>query len=382
MTPLDLRSFNLFGGLMCTTMGVVFLAMRLHFRAPTRGLGSWGLAPLLAVASALLFALEGRHPTVLVSLAGNGLLLVCNVAMLAGSSQFLGRPWTWWPWLTAVVLCLLGLQVFLWIWPDYRVRIMLFALTMSVVCATHARLLWAHGEGLPARLMGAAMVWQTLVLWVRAVATWWIDRPDTHRFDPVSLIHTVYMGSYAFSVLLVLVGGLLMFSDHLRQRFEDLANHDDLTGALNRRAIGQRVEQAQAQWLQQGQGYALLLLDLDHFKRINDAHGHQAGDRALVRVVAALQQGLRSEDSLGRYGGEEFLVLMPGADLAMAQQRADQLRQTLASQAAEAGSLGCTVSVGGAVVQASDARSDRVVARADSALYQAKAAGRNRVVMG
>lgn len=380
MTPLDLRSFNLFGGLVCTTMGLVLLAVRLHFRSPVQGLGHWGVAPLMAVASALLFGLEGRVPSALVVVGGNGLLLGCNIAMLAGTSRFLHRPWRWWPWLTGTALCLLVLLCFSSVWPDYRVRMMTFASTMAWVCAAHARLLWAHGRGLSARLMGAAMVWQTGVLLVRAVATWWIDRPDTQRFEPVSVIHTVYVGTFGFSVMLLLVGGLLMFSEYLRQRFEHLATHDDLTGVLNRRALATRIDQAHARWQTQRQPYALLLMDVDHFKRINDALGHQAGDRALARVAATLQQGLRASDTLGRYGGEEFMALVTGADAELALSLAEQLCQRLAQQADDDQAPACTVSIGVAVVGAGDPQSDSVLARADAALYQAKAAGRNRVV--
>lgn len=173
------------------------------------------------------------------------------------------------------------------------------------------------------------------------------------------------------------------FSDYKRMEAElrSLASIDFLTGLANRRHFMTRLEEAYSRLQRDAeQGNSLLILDLDHFKEVNDRYGHATGDAVLQRVSAALRDGLRTEDVAGRIGGEEFAVLLPGTDLAMAAILAERLRQMIgeASVAVQNGGLSVTVSIGVAAMQASDIHADQVLQRADEALYRAKAAGRNR----
>lgn len=382
MTSLDLRSFNFLAALQCAVMGAVLLGIRHNFPSNIKGLRYWGLAPLLGLGATGFYALLGYAPALLVGLGGNGLLMACSVALLAGTREFLGQPWRWWPWVSLVLVCLVGLFVFFVIWPDYRPRMLIFGLGMAAICGAHTHVLARHGRGFAARLMLVAMAWQTLVLLARALSTYWVDAPDTQRFDAGSVIHMVFVATFSFTILTVLVSAQLMASERVRLEFEHLASHDELTGALNRRAILRLAEQAHVCWLNMGHAYALLLLDLDHFKHINDNHGHQAGDLTLVRVASTLEQGLRPLDRVGRYGGEEFVVLLTTSDLASAHRMAERLRARVESLSADTSAPACTVSIGVALVQAGDASCDAVVGRADRALYQAKAAGRNQVSLG
>ena len=160
-----------------------------------------------------------------------------------------------------------------------------------------------------------------------------------------------------------------------------LAHHDELTGARNRRWIlallKEQCEKSTASPL------ALLLLDIDHFKYINDNYGHQIGDQVLITFVSRLQADLRRADQLGRYGGEEFLVVLPGASYKEAGLIAERLRKTIANAAflIEGKSLHVTTSIGVVWVDADDqVTPDEMISRADTALYLAKQTGRNRVV--
>ena len=166
-------------------------------------------------------------------------------------------------------------------------------------------------------------------------------------------------------------------------RIQHLTYRDPLTGALNRRAFEQALVDAQAQ-LQRGHGFALAMIDIDHFKRINDEHGHPAGDAALQHCVRIWQAGLREVDRLGRLGGEEFCALLPLApagDLATAATVAERLRASLAAQPLPWGgrALPLSASFGVALPVAGDAEGEIGLARADAELYRAKAEGRNRV---
>lgn len=167
-------------------------------------------------------------------------------------------------------------------------------------------------------------------------------------------------------------------------RLERLASVDELTGLLNRRALEAALRRDLALADRERRAFSILLLDIDHFKRVNDTWGHQAGDAVLAMVGAALIQSLRGSDVAGRYGGEEFMCLLPATDTAGAQVVAERLRTTLIERTVQTqnASIQITTSIGIASVCGPGCRTatDAIVRRADECLYRAKDAGRNRVV--
>ena len=155
-------------------------------------------------------------------------------------------------------------------------------------------------------------------------------------------------------------------------RMQALAARDELTGAYNRRFLMETMAREQARAGRLGGSFAVCLIDIDHFKTVNDTLGHPAGDEVLKRVAEAAGRSLRAGDVFGRFGGEEFLVVLPDTDRAGALLVAERIRAAVAAETQ------VTVTIG----VAESARDDlaAVLARADKALYQGKAAGRNRVV--
>ncbi|MDG4553030.1 MAG: PAS domain S-box protein [Candidatus Competibacter sp.] len=160
-----------------------------------------------------------------------------------------------------------------------------------------------------------------------------------------------------------------------------LATTDPLTGLANRRHFLAQVEHELERFQRYAKPAALLMLDLDHFKRVNDRHGHASGDRVLQHFTAVAQQTLRKVDLIGRLGGEEFAALLPGTDTEGARCLAERLRECVAASpaAGDAGEISFTVSIGLASFAAADRTANTILARADRALYRAKEAGRNRV---
>lgn len=159
----------------------------------------------------------------------------------------------------------------------------------------------------------------------------------------------------------------------------ELISRDPLTGASNRREMQAELARALHLHERYDMPSALVLVDIDHFKQVNDRHGHSIGDQVLVELVGLLRKRLRQTDLLFRFGGEEFLVLLPNADLGAATQLATELT-CLVRETKLAGLQGVTISAGVAS-SAGSANSDAWFERGDKALYQAKQAGRDRVVV-
>jgi len=167
-----------------------------------------------------------------------------------------------------------------------------------------------------------------------------------------------------------------------RDSAEQRADHDDLTGALARGAFDHTLELVRRRALNRGHPLAVLFIDIDHFKRVNDNFGHQVGDRALVAVVRAIESCLRDRDPLGRYGGEEFLVALAAVDTDEAVEIAERIRAAVEHDGAplQPGMPPVTVSIGVAMLDHhADEQSRALVERADSALRWCKSNGRNRV---
>jgi two-component system, cell cycle response regulator len=172
-------------------------------------------------------------------------------------------------------------------------------------------------------------------------------------------------------------------ADELRRRnaeLERLACTDHLTGARNRRFTAGELERLVARGRRHGHAVSVALLDVDHFKAINDRHGHDAGDAVLAGVAARMAGRLRRDDVVGRWGGEEFLVLLPETGAAGAARVAEDVRAVIAAEpfAVEGGPVPVTASVGWATWDG-DETGEALLRRADAGLYSAKAAGRNTV---
>ncbi len=161
------------------------------------------------------------------------------------------------------------------------------------------------------------------------------------------------------------------------------ATRDGLTGVYNRKQLDLRMAQAVADAVAEAEDVSVIVLDIDHFKRVNDTHGHGAGDEVLRRTAAVLSASLRRDDVLGRYGGEEFVVIAE-ADLAAATQLAERLRAEVAADRIEVPGavLAVTVSAGVASLAEVDASGRALFELADARLYEAKRGGRDRVVAG
>ena len=215
---------------------------------------------------------------------------------------------------------------------------------------------------------------------------------------PLGMPHANHLERFATMLVFVLTIGRCMFlgifSSSMRQslyksglklkeayrRIEELAELDELTGSFNRRSIMQMLEEEIARSHRLNVPCTVALIDLDFFKRINDLYGHPTGDEVLRTFAITAFANIRSVDRFGRYGGEEFLLILPDTDETSAVQMLDRLRGIIAELDWSAFSSGMrvTISAGVAMLRANEI-SDTLLARADGALYASKARGRNRI---
>jgi diguanylate cyclase (GGDEF)-like protein len=181
---------------------------------------------------------------------------------------------------------------------------------------------------------------------------------------------------------LVIVGGWAYRTKRSQIKFQKLARRDGLTGIFNRQHFFDSAQEVLRYCARNNRAACVLVMDLDHFKSVNDMHGHAAGDDALKRAVAACQMLLRSIDVFGRLGGEEFAILLPDCPAAVARERADAMRESIAASRREgdaAADVLVTASFGVAATQDCGFNLASLLASADDAMYAAKRAGRNRV---
>ncbi|HEX6735554.1 MAG TPA: GGDEF domain-containing protein [Azonexus sp.] len=231
------------------------------------------------------------------------------------------------------------------------------------------------------RLLALDLVWPVLAL----------IGPPLFDFNWFNLGLSLLLGG--FTALIVMVGrqinayttealDLRQRNEILIRELESQASRDSLTGVVNRRYFLAAADKHLQAARERGNPLALLIIDLDHFKQINDRHGHLGGDEVLVAVVDACVGHLRSGDCFGRLGGEEFALLLPDAELSEARETAERLRQATEALVltVQGQTVRPTISIGIALRQAGDSTLSSLLHRADLAMYAAKAQGRNRVV--
>ncbi|MFY3383809.1 GGDEF domain-containing protein [Paracidovorax sp. MALMAid1276] len=376
MTNLDPRSMIAMAGFMSAVMAVVMLFMRRHYPPSIRGVGAWAVAPLLWLVSTALFGARGFVPAWLSLVVANQLLVLGSLIYYMGTRHFLGHAFDWrfWGWVMAGSTAVF--VVLTYAYPSYSMRVGFFAVLMGSIYAAQLRFMLQHGDrSFPVRLVEVVLAAHTLILAVRLISLV-IGKGGSDLMEP-SLFQSLYIGAYVLMVLMLSIGAVLMATDRLRTELEHLATHDSLTNTLNRRALLECCEDELERARRYGQGPAIMMVDLDNFKAVNDTRGHQHGDAVLVHFAERTRQALRRADRLGRYGGEEFLVLLPGSDSGAAQVVAERIHAALATGHA----LDCEVSIGLTSWTGPHETLDAMLARADAALYRAKHEGRNRTVV-
>jgi diguanylate cyclase (GGDEF)-like protein len=360
-----------------------FVCLLLPYRMPgSRAVTYWGYTMLLLAAGTGGVGLRGVAPDLLSIAVANALLLLAFLFMRASAQGGAGVRSDGIGWSVAGAAVLL-LLYFTYLQPDTRIRIIIYSVAGAVLLVRPALglILAKSKEARRARVFTAAcFLGIGLVMLARAaLAAQWGSNADFLSPDAAQSASILLMG-----VLTVMstLGVIWIEIEQLQADLTRFAMLDPLTGVLNRRAFMHEYQRELSRSMREKTGFALAIFDLDHFKAVNDAYGHAIGDLVLCRTVDAMRTSLRGHDVLGRYGGEEFTVLIPGADTAGALLAAEHVRRAVGERPIETGQLSIpiTLSAGIAAYGADCSDWESLVRAADAALYEAKQGGRNRVV--
>ncbi len=377
MGGIDPRSLIFVAGLLSLVCALILLVMRRSFPASIAGLREWSWGNLVIFCATPLFGLREALPPLVSVVLANALLIGGEFLLLDALMRISGRRFPWRVGGAVFAALMAGIAWFTYMQPSYPLRLMAVTAFNTVFFALGARISWSVPKGGDAaRFMAGSFLFASATCLARFVSLF-LDGGPTGLLDG-SLIQQIYVAGYTLSVFLLTIGFILLANHRLRRLLEFQASHDALTGVFSRGAfldmVGKEIERAR----RHGHPLSLLMVDLDHFKSVNDRHGHLVGDRVLAEFARRVDGQLRRPDVFGRYGGEEFAVLLPETLLADALHVAERIRTAVAAESAP-GLPPCTVSIGVAQWHAGW-DTDGLLAEADAALYQAKRGGRNRVL--
>lgn len=349
-----------------------------------RGIRLWALASLMISV--------GFSTAYIMFEPGNGWLITGSATLVGtgmslqytGIQAFKTGAFNW------RIPCLMAVWMFLqntWfntIHPDVQARIIANSLLMVLINAVCARALLIRIES-PLRtaywFTGGVFVTQACMLLARVA---WVCQapPGTYGLYAQAPFNPLLFFISSLTELFVTFGFVLMLNYRLATDLHKLAMRDGLTGALNRRCLEDEAVHLQARCRRTGETLAVMMIDIDHFKAVNDQYGHPAGDEILRHLTAVALATIRNDDYFARYGGEEFCVLLPAGNEAEAGELAERLRKNYAATRIEFGgvSLASTISIGVADSSRLGLDFAALVAAADQAMYRAKQEGRNRVV--
>ncbi|MFO1471492.1 MAG: GGDEF domain-containing protein [Turneriella sp.] len=355
----------------------------------------WALSNLLTLIGLLclfLFHKTGAHFLLWLQ----NLLYYASIAMVpAGLYQYRGRQFPLRANLLFISLAMAVVAAGIWWHNSFTIRTIVAASVLGAYSFYIVALILRQTRGKGPILLFAVSTWGAygLVNLVRLVMTLigaGID--DNKPFEGLAYFLVFLFGPFCttggyFGLILLIVQRLvdekessLAAAEKLAARYRDLSDHDPLTHALNGRSFMKNTEASLSDATKKSLPFSILMMDLDHFKRVNDNYGHAVGDTTLKNAVRTWQNLLRPGDLLGRVGGEEFAVALPNADAIGAARIAERLRQGLEATRMDFPET-ITASIG--VAEAAPGEScEQALGRADSAMYAAKRAGRNRVTSG
>ncbi len=386
---LDLRTVIVMSSISSLLMAGVLLAAYRVYPRSVGGLLDWAMGCAGFGVAGILLGLRDIAPDWLSIVVANTVFVASFIFCWRGTRRLLGlalaRPALW---LLALASVALFLVYYTLVRPDIAPRLFLISAISCVFYGGMAWLVWSRGQHRRDELFFVGlMVFGGLAILSRVVATV-LDPKATHALLSPTPAQTVALIAYNLLALLDGIGFFLLATSKLHSELQHMAERDPLTGTLNRRALANQlaIEVSVAQRKSQTMG--LIVMDLDHFKQINDTLGHDGGDAVLRHFCALVHKNKRPQDLFARMGGEEFVLVLPDTDLQGAHGVAQRVLAALnRPQADSPAPYTCSFGVGvwtGRPVTPDEEWSpleamEAWFKRVDDAVYRAKAAGRNRI---
>jgi diguanylate cyclase (GGDEF)-like protein len=369
----DIRAIAVFIALIFFVQATAIGAQALLIRElqQYRGVMAALLANLCAAASLMLRLFADRLPEYPAILLSNALLLAGPGLFYIAIGQFLGFPYSKGYVIGVIAVVMSLVSYFLYIQDDITMRMILLSLGSIVLIGLLIFQLWRAQKTslkLSANLMLLAFISYEVFLIIRTFSMAVQPPGSESSLSPVQ--SATYLFAFAITIFWS-TGFILMVSQRLRNDLMEMATMDALTHIPNRRATEAFLERELARVERSGGGFSVLLIDIDNFKHVNDNWGHAMGDEVLFRTAAIFRSMIRKQDWVGRWGGEEFLMILPGP--AEAGVLAERVRKEVAQAryAQGASFFGITVSIGLACLKGAG-QIDEILKNADMALYQAK----------
>jgi diguanylate cyclase (GGDEF)-like protein len=372
-----------------TVFVINFLALGLIWAYVMRSYPAFGAArfwtgsAFAGAGGAAVAMLRFAADSILPLLTGGTVLIFAGCLAAMGIKRFYGQPVSWRTSAAITGLSFAGMAFFIVGYDNMAMRILIYSLGQSVPLAMTLKLLLSRQDGRDdpgARLAGIVAILVIAIYAARAGGAMLHLGGDMSVFqsNPVQWVLVLML---VFLSMALNFGFLLMAMDRLRNEVADLALLDDLTGVGNRRHLLQRLTEECARSERSGESFALLVIDLDGFKAINDTHGHAAGDACLQHFTLMAQTRLRPGDMLARTGGDEFCVVLPSSTLREGAMIARRVIEICREDAE--GCVGADIPIAVSIGVAQWSREmggfpDRLIAAADHALYAAKKDGKNR----
>jgi diguanylate cyclase (GGDEF)-like protein len=381
---LDVRTVVLLGSLLAAALALILVCAQSHYaRLLRESMNLWVRGLLALLLAQVLFGLRDMAHDLLSIVLANTLTAAAFVGFALSVRRYLGIKSQTWPLWLPVVLIAAMMYVFTALLPGYVARVMVFSLGLSWILALLLRPLAGslrRGGPVGQQVVAVTVVILIVTVLVRMLLLALGPAPVAGLLDG-SVVNTVALTYMSLVPVLTTVGFLLMCNERLMDDTVRLSTVDVLTGAYSRRALTELSERALAEARRYRRPLSVLMIDADHFKQVNDTYGHSAGDAVLVEIMARLKATLRTEDFVGRIGGEEFLVVLPATPEEEAVRVASRIRERIAGATLVYGreEIPFTVSIGVAERDPGEANIDLLIKRADDAMYAAKRSGRNRV---
>ncbi|HOZ06536.1 MAG TPA: GGDEF domain-containing protein [Arenimonas sp.] len=387
--PIDLPTLVISAAIANMAMALA-LALVIHGqpKALHGSLPVWTRGIALLALGWFFIGFRGEWPDIIALVGANGLLAFGMAECCDSLRRFNDEPRRHrTPYLISILIVLVSI-LFSYVWPDRYWRLMINTLLLGILFGIAARLAFRAraNDDMVARshlLVASVFALAAIVLFVRVVSVMMSGRDHMPSIDEINLIQGLFYTAATLGPIVATLGYALMCNERLGSELARLANEDGLTGVHNRRSLEQIAQRMLLPERRKNRPFSLILVDADHFKRINDNFGHGAGDLALRELAKILKTATGDMGVVGRFGGEEFLILLPDADIREASLMADRMRQEICSQVLSFSEqkLSWSISAGVAQLDKRDTDFDMLVRRADQALYRAKSEGRNRVAL-